>query len=116
MKALAWKIVLIACGLEILFWLMLLELGGGYLSPLNNQTGGELLNILIRIWEFMHWPVQEFLLPALIQYMPSHGGGWVSRFAEGIYVLACGVQLGLVCVMATAFARKTSALIGEKEV
>jgi hypothetical protein len=75
------------------------ETGGRALLPFEFGFGYEALPAMISVWEFVHWPMGLAILPELIQYMPSHGGGWKSSIAESVYVLSCAIQLALFVML-----------------
>lgn len=85
---------------DLMLWIALTVVGIGYLSHtrLKNYSG-EIFSVLLGTWEFLHAPVTNALMPSLIQYMPSHGGGIPAILAEIVYVSACMVWLGLLSVL-----------------
>lgn len=89
-----WKlpivVAIVVVAMDLVLWVLLTVIGSGAL----NATGWvgysqEAFSVLLGIWNFVHRPVTALLMPYLIEFMPSHGGGRSAILAEIAYVAAC---------------------------
>ena len=109
-----WKISAAVAIADILLWLIMVQIGGRPFIPVQIEVGKRVIDSMIGVWNVLHWPVGNILLPMLADYMPSHGGGWKSFVAESTYVLCCalwlaifvGVTFALICLVTRRVRRK----------
>jgi len=105
-----WKlpvmVAVMAMAIDLLLWISLTLIGGGvlYATRLDGYSQ-EAFSMLLGIWDFLHGPVTVLLMPYLIEYMPSHGGGLSAILAEIAYVAACLVWVGILVSLITIGAR-----------
>jgi len=105
-----WKLPVVVAtvvvAMDLVLWVLLTVIGGGALY--ETGWGGysqEAFSVLLGIWNFVHGPVTASLMPYLIEFMPSHGGGRSAILAELAYVAACLLWVAVLALLGTIAVR-----------
>ena len=96
---------LVSAFLNLLLWLALSFLGSGHLASADSSQ--TVFSVLLLVWNFVNAPITALLMPELIGYMPSHGGGVKAVFAEFLYVLSCMAWVFAATVFLASLLRLT---------
>lgn len=105
-----WKlpvvVAIVVVAMDLVLWVLLTVIGGGALYGIGwDGYSQETFSVLLGIWNFVHGPVTALLMPYLIEFMPSHGGGRNAILAELAYVAACLLWVAVLALLVTVGVR-----------
>lgn len=93
------KLATLISAADVLLWICMSVIGSGHFyTAINSTTVDGIFSILGPAWGAIHYPVEQVFLPYLIEYTPSHGGGWPAFFATITYVALCALQVFIIVV------------------
>lgn len=103
----AWRVGFGFMLIDLVLWLVMKIVGSGYVSFLNSaDLNSSLSSILASIWNLIHAPVNFIIVPYLLPFIPSHGGGLEAIFAISIYLILCLFQVFIIGFMIGKFIEK----------